>query len=55
MAKGGRILVVEDEMLLAMALKDLLVSYGFEVVGPASRSSPCGSLVRKPSMLGSWT
>ena len=37
MAKGGRILVVEDEMLLAMSLEDLLVSYGFEVVGPASR------------------
>ena len=26
MAKGGRILVVEDEMLLAMALEDLLIS-----------------------------
>lgn len=30
-----RVLVVEDEALLAMTLEDWLVDWGFEVVGPA--------------------
>ncbi len=30
-----RVLVVEDEALLAMTLEDWLVEWGFEVVGPA--------------------
>ncbi len=32
--KGSRILVVEDEMLLAMALEDLLLDHEAEVLGP---------------------
>jgi len=36
-AKVFRILVVEDEMMIAMLMEDLLKSYGYEVVGPASR------------------
>ncbi|WP_426123041.1 response regulator [Pararhizobium sp. PWRC1-1] len=32
-----RILVVEDEVLLAMHLEDLLIEMGHEVVGPAIR------------------
>lgn len=32
-----RVLVVEDEMLVAMMLEDMLTGLGFEVVGPASR------------------
>ncbi|MEO6340417.1 MAG: PAS domain S-box protein [Caulobacteraceae bacterium] len=34
--KAGRVLVVEDEMLIAMALCKELVSLGWEVVGPAA-------------------
>lgn len=33
---GRRILVVEDEMLIAMMLEDLLIELGCEVVGPVS-------------------
>ncbi|WP_426124274.1 response regulator [Pararhizobium sp. PWRC1-1] len=35
--KVKRILVVEDEVLLAMQLEDLLIEMGHEVVGPAIR------------------
>lgn len=35
--KGARILIVEDEMMIAMLLEDLLKSSGYKVVGPASR------------------
>ena len=34
---GRRILVVEDEALVAMMLEDMLAELGFEVVGPAMR------------------
>jgi CheY-like chemotaxis protein len=34
--EGSRILVVEDEALIAMALEDMLLDLGCEVVGPAS-------------------
>ncbi|MDR9812137.1 response regulator [Rhizobium hidalgonense] len=39
MTKRGalRILVVEDEILVAMMLEDLLIEMGHEVVGPAFR------------------
>ena len=37
---GRRILIVEDEMLIAMALENLLRQNGCEVVGPA-RSVEC--------------
>ena len=33
---GRRILVVEDEPIIAMALEDMLLDLGCEVVGPAS-------------------
>lgn len=32
-----RVLVVEDEMLVAMLIEDMLTDLGFEVVGPAMR------------------
>ncbi len=35
--RGLRILVVEDEMVVAMLLEDMLADLGCEVVGPASR------------------
>ncbi len=34
--KGLRVLVVEDEALIAMALEDILLDLGCTVVGPAS-------------------
>jgi CheY-like chemotaxis protein len=34
---GKRILVVEDEALVAMMLEDMLADFGCEVVGPAMR------------------
>jgi CheY-like chemotaxis protein len=36
---GRRILVVEDEMLVAMLVEDLLLELGCQVVGPASSVS----------------
>jgi CheY-like chemotaxis protein len=33
---GRRVLVVEDEPIIAMALEDMLLDLGCEVVGPAS-------------------
>ncbi|WP_119459496.1 response regulator [Rhodospirillaceae bacterium SYSU D60014] len=36
-AAGLRILVVEDEMLVAMLMEDMLMDLGYEVVGTASR------------------
>lgn len=32
-----RVLVVEDEMLVAMMIEDMLIELGFEIVGPATR------------------
>jgi two-component SAPR family response regulator len=34
--QGRRILIVEDEMLVALALEDLLILHGVEVLGPVS-------------------
>jgi len=34
---GKRVLVVEDEALVAFALEDILADLGYEVVGPALR------------------
>jgi DNA-binding response OmpR family regulator len=36
MSRHRRILVVDDEMLVAMMLEDMLMELGYEVVGPAS-------------------
>lgn len=35
--KPCRVLVVEDEVLIAMLIEDMLVDFGHEVVGPAMR------------------
>ncbi len=34
---SGRVLVVEDEMMISMLLEDMLGELGYETVGPASR------------------
>ena len=36
---GNRILLVEDEILVAMMMRDILTDLGFSVVGPFSRLS----------------
>jgi CheY-like chemotaxis protein len=42
-----RILIVEDEMLLAMNIEDMLLDLGHEVVGIASRLEPALALARE--------
>jgi CheY-like chemotaxis protein len=41
-----RILVVEDEMLVAMSIEDMLLELGHEVAGLASRLGPALALAR---------
>jgi CheY-like chemotaxis protein len=47
---GKRVLVVEDEPILAMALEDMLEDLGCEVVGPASRLQPALRLAREAAV-----
>jgi CheY-like chemotaxis protein len=42
-----RILVVEDEMLVAMNIEDMLLELGHEVAGLASRLDPALALARE--------
>jgi AmiR/NasT family two-component response regulator len=42
-----RILVVEDEMLVAMNIEDMLLDLGHEVAGLASRLAPALALARE--------
>ncbi|HEY0013806.1 MAG TPA: response regulator [Allosphingosinicella sp.] len=42
-----RILVVEDEMLVAMNIEDMLLAMGHEVAGIASRLGPALQLARE--------
>jgi len=42
---GNRLLLVEDEALVAMALKDMLTELGFEVVGACSKVSEALAVV----------
>ncbi len=44
--KGKRILVVEDEMLIALLFEDILADLDCAVVGPALKISPALSLAR---------
>ncbi len=37
--RGNRIILVEDEILVAMMMRDILTELGFSVVGPFSRLS----------------
>ena len=59
-----RVLVVEDEMLVAMLLEDLLAELGYEVVGPAKRldtavamaeAEPLGAAVLDVNLAGQNT
>ena len=44
---GARVLVIEDEMLPAMMLQDLVSGLGYSVVGPAARPEQALRLVEK--------
>lgn len=43
-----RILVVEDEALIAFDTEDMLINAGYRVVGPAARVSDALSLLTEP-------
>jgi CheY-like chemotaxis protein len=49
---GKRVLVVEDEMIVAMCLEDSLTSMGAEVVGPAMRLDAAVELARSEGLHG---
>lgn len=42
-----RILVIEDEMLVALLIVDMVTELGFEVVGPAMRLEPGLAMARQ--------
>ena len=44
--KGKRILVVEDEMLIALLFEDILADFDCSVVGPALKISPALALAQ---------
>jgi CheY-like chemotaxis protein len=45
-----RVLVVEDDMMIAMMLQDSLTKLGFEVVGPAARVDSAVQLAERETM-----
>jgi CheY-like chemotaxis protein len=49
---GLRVLVVEDEMLLAMGMMDMLATFGCEVIGPAFRVHEALRLAETQAMDG---
>ena len=49
---GRRILVVEDEFLIAMEVEDILHALGAEVVGPFGRLKPALGAVQKEVLDG---
>jgi CheY-like chemotaxis protein len=44
--RGARVLVVEDEPMVSLALQDTLADFGSEVVGAAARLQPALDLAR---------
>jgi len=48
--EGRRVLVVEDEMLVALTLEDTLITMGAEVVGPAMRLDTAMDLARQEAI-----
>ena len=49
---GLRVLIVEDEMLLAYMLQDMLAEWGCSVVGPAGRVAKAVSLAGSEALDG---
>lgn len=52
MQSNIRILVVEDEILIALALQDILTDLGFDVVGPAHRREDALILAEEATISG---
>ena len=50
--EGRRILVVEDEFLIAMEVEDILRALGAEVVGPFGRLEPALGAVQNEVLDG---
>lgn len=50
MAERLRILIVEDEMLVAMNIEDMLLDLGHEVAGLASRLGPALALAEESAI-----
>ena len=51
-SEKARILVVEDEALVAMLIEDTLISLGYEVIGPASNVTDALALLEKEQVDG---
>ena len=49
--RGRRVLVVEDEMMIAMLVEDMLTDFGCVVVGPAHRLDDAMEVVRAESRI----
>jgi CheY-like chemotaxis protein len=49
---GARILVVEDEWMVQLLLKELLNEYGCEIVGPANRVAKANKLASVEALDG---
>ncbi|HEV2506701.1 MAG TPA: response regulator [Mesorhizobium sp.] len=49
-AEGRQILVVEDEMIIALSIEDALLGLGASVVGPVSRLERALQLARESSL-----
>lgn len=45
-ARPKKVLLVEDELLVAMLIEDMLAEMGFEVIGPAARLERALTLAR---------
>jgi DNA-binding NtrC family response regulator len=50
--EGRRILVVEDEFLIAMEMEDTLRNLGAEVVGPFARLEPAFAAIHREELHG---
>jgi CheY-like chemotaxis protein len=50
--EGRRIMIVEDEYLIAMEIQDLLTELGAEVVGPFGRLAPAVDAVNREHLHG---
>jgi CheY-like chemotaxis protein len=50
--EGRRIMIVEDEYLIAMEVQDLLTELGAEVVGPFGRLAPAVEAVNREQLHG---
>jgi DNA-binding response OmpR family regulator len=48
--RAPRVLVVEDEMLVAMLLEDMLAGLGYEVIGPAARLDEARRLLAREAI-----